>query len=126
MADQQARGERGPTVVTLPARIDIGNARQVADELLAAAATGATTVIADLTSTTRCSAAGVHQLALACQRAAARNVDLRLVVPPGDALRVFILTGHVRWLPIYPSMSAALAGPSPGRSDPGKIGRAHV
>ncbi len=117
MADQQARGERGPTVVTLPARIDLANARQVAEELLAAA-TGATTVIADLTGTTRCSAAGVHQLALAHQRAAARNVDLRLVVPPGDALRVFILTGHIRWLPIYPSLSAALAGPSPGRSGP--------
>jgi hypothetical protein len=35
------------------------------------------------------------------------------VIPPGEALRVFALTGHDRWLPIYPDLAAALADPDP-------------
>ena len=121
MADQQQAGNGGePSIVTMPEHIDISNARTVADELEATFDAGATVVIADLTDTATCSAAGVHELDLAHQRAAARNIDMRLVIPPGDALRVFALTGHDRWLPIYPDLAAALAGPE---SD--LAGRAH-
>src|SRR5262245_35980560 len=97
----------------MPEHIDIGNARGVADELEATFDAGARVVIADLTGTVTCSAAGVHELDLVHQRAAARDIDMRLVIPPGDALRVFALTGHDRWLPIYPDLAAALAGPDP-------------
>jgi anti-anti-sigma factor len=102
----------GPRIVTLPQRIDLGNARSVGDELQAVFDDGVTVVIADLTSTLTCSVAGVHELALAVERVTARNIDLRLVIPPGEALRVFSLTGHDRWLPIYPDLPAALAGPA--------------
>jgi anti-anti-sigma regulatory factor len=97
-------------VVSLPATIDMNNAWLIGQELLAAFVAGVTTVIADLTGTIRCSAAGVHELALACQRAATRSVELRLAIPAGEALYVFSLTGHDRWLPIYPSVAAAIAG----------------
>jgi anti-anti-sigma factor len=120
VADQQTAGNGGERrIVTLPEHIDISNARSVAEELQATFDTGVTVVIADLTGTMTCSAAGVHELDLACQRAAARSIDLRLVIPPGPALRVFELTGHDRWLPIYPDMAAALA-----EQDPALAGRA--
>ena len=118
MADQQTAAHGGEwRIVTLPAHIDIGNARSVAEELQAIFDTGVTHVIADLTSTLTCSAAGVDELDLACQRAAARNIDLRLVIPPGEAQRVFAITGHDRWLPIYPDLAAALAGPGFGLTE---------
>src|ERR1017187_3906018 len=110
MADQQVPGGDRPSVVPLPATIDMNNARQVGQDLLAAFAGGVTTVIADLTGTIRCSAAGVHEIALACQRAAASSLDLRLAIPSAEALHVFSLTGHDRWLPIYPSVAAAING----------------
>ena len=110
MADRQARDGSGLAIVPLPATIDMNNAWQVSQELLAAFVAGVTTVIADLSGTIRCSAAGVHALALACQRAAADSVELRLAIPAGEALHVFPLTGHDRRLPIYPSLGAALAG----------------
>jgi anti-anti-sigma factor len=123
LTSQQARGDSRSTVVTLPATIDMNNAWLVGQELLAAFVAGVTTVVADLTGTIRCSAAGVHELALACQRAATRSVDLRLAIPAGEALHVFSLTGHDRWLPIYPSVAAAIAGgdapPEAGRLAPG-------
>ncbi len=109
MADQQPWGSSRPTVVALPATIDLNNAWQVGQELLSAFVAGVTTVIADLTGTIRCSAAGVHEIALACQRAAASSLELRLAIPSGEALHVFALTGHDRWLPIYPSVEAAIA-----------------
>ncbi len=104
------RGER-VIVLALPAVIDLSNAWKVGEEVLAAFDGGVRSVVADLSATSRCSAAGGHYLALACQQAASRNADLRLVVPPGsEALRVFTLTGHDRWLPVYPNLAAALGG----------------
>jgi anti-anti-sigma factor len=111
VADHETAAHCGEwRIVTLPPHIDVGNARSVAEELQATFDAGFMHVIADLTSTLTCSAAGVDELDLACQRAAARNIDLRLVIPPGEAQRVFALTGHDRWLPIYPDLAAALAG----------------
>ena len=114
MPDQQTGAHGGgPRIVTLPERIDIGNARSVGDALQAIFDTVVTVVIADLTGTQTCSVTGVHELVLACERAAARNIDLRLAIPSGEARRVFALTGHDRWLRIYPDVPAALAGPDP-------------
>ncbi len=114
MADQQTAGSGGDLrIVTMPEHIDIGNARSVAEELEAIFDTGAAVVVANLTGTRTCSAAGVHELDLAHQRATARDIELRLVIPPGEALRVFALTGHDRWLPIYSDLAAALEDPDP-------------
>jgi anti-anti-sigma factor len=112
VADQRALPDGREKIVRMPATIDLGNARAVAEELLAAFDARIAVVIADLTGTSLCTAAGVHELALACERAAARKTELRLAIPAGEALRVFVLTGYDRWLPIYPSVQAALAGPA--------------
>jgi anti-anti-sigma factor len=108
--DQRALPDGREKIVKMPATIDFGNARAVAEELLAAFDARTAVVIADLTGTSLCTAAGVHELALACERATARKVELRLAISSGEALRVFALTGYDRWLPIYPSVQAALAG----------------
>jgi len=110
VADQRALPDGREKIVKMPATIDFGNARAVAEELLAAFDARVAVVIADLTGTSLCTAAGVHELALACERATARKVELRLAISSGEALRVFALTGYDRWLPIYPSVQAALAG----------------
>jgi anti-anti-sigma factor len=112
VADQRGLAEAREKIVPMPATIDLGNARTVAEELLAAFDEQITVVIADLTGTTLCTAAGVHELTLACERASARKVELRLAIPPGEALRVFALTGYDRWLPVYSNVQAALAGPA--------------
>lgn len=60
MADNGA-----PVIVALPAEIDITNAGQVYDRLSAALASGAPLIIADLTVTAVCDAAGVRRRASA-------------------------------------------------------------
>ena len=49
-----ARGRVSPTVVTLPAEIDMVNADHIGADLQAAFAPGVTTVVADMTATTFC------------------------------------------------------------------------
>ena len=49
-----ARGRVSPTVVTLPAEIDMVNADHIGADLQAALTPGVTTVVADMTATTFC------------------------------------------------------------------------
>ena len=105
-----ARASFSPTVVTLPAEIDMANADRVGADLQAAFAPGVT-VVADMTATTFCDSRGIHALVLAHQRAAASGAGLRLVVPSACVLRVLAVVGLDRWLAIYPSLQEALAVP---------------
>ena len=104
-----ARGRVSPTVVTLPAEIDMANADRVGADLQAAFAPGITTVVADMTATTFCDSRGIHAVVMAHRRAAASGAELRLVVPSACVLRVLVLLGLDRWLAIYPSLPEALA-----------------
>jgi anti-sigma B factor antagonist len=109
-----ARASVWPTVITLPAEIDMANADRVVADLQAAFAPGVTTVVADMTTTTFCDSRGIHALVMAHQRATASGAELRLVVPSECVLRVLALTGLDRWLAIYPSLQEALTGqPAP-------------
>jgi anti-sigma B factor antagonist len=96
-------------VITLPAEIDIANARRVGDQLAAAMTPGITLVIADLSATTFCDSSGIRELALAGRHAAAGGVDFKLVVSSAAVLRVIALTGLDRLLRIFPSLDQALA-----------------
>jgi anti-sigma B factor antagonist len=98
-------------VVSLPAEIDITNADQVREDLLSVLNQGAVLLIADLSKTTFCDSAGVGALARTFRRAEASQSELRLVVTTRAVQRVLSLTGINRLLDIYPSVSAALAGP---------------
>lgn len=106
----QQPADATPAVVSLPAEIDITNAGQVYDRLMAAAATGAPVVIADCTATVFCDVAGVRRLVMGHAQAAARGVQLRLVIAPGGLLRRLLeLLGADSVLPVYPGVEEASA-----------------
>jgi len=96
----------GPqAVVTLPERIGAANGGQIREALLSVINSGATTVIADMTTTITCDLAGTDAVARACQRAVISGAELRLVIA-GASRRMLGQDGAVS---IYPSLEAALA-----------------
>lgn len=97
------------TVVALPAEIDVGNAHGLGEDLQAAFASGATTIVADMTATAFCDTSGIRALVLAAKRGAASGTELR-VVPSARVLQVMTVMGLDGWLKIYPSLDEALAG----------------
>jgi anti-sigma B factor antagonist len=102
-------------VIALPAEIDMANAGRVGQQLGSACTPGVKTVIADMTATTFCDSSGISMLVRARKQAAANKTQLRLVVPSTTVLRALTLVGMADLLPIYPSLSQALAaGPQPG------------
>jgi anti-anti-sigma regulatory factor len=109
----------GPqAVVTLPERIGAANAGQIRETLLSAIQRGATTVIADMTTTIWCDLAGTDAVVRACQRAVISGADLRLVIARSSR-RMLGLGGLDGAVSIYPSLEAALAaGPPDGIGAP--------
>jgi anti-sigma B factor antagonist len=102
-------------VIALPAEIDMANAGRVGQQLGSACTPGVSTVIADMAATTFCDSSGISMLVRAHKHAAASKAQLRLVVPSTTVLRTLTLAGMDQLLPIYPSLSQALAaGPGPG------------
>ena len=96
-------------VIALPAEIDMANADRVGQQLGSAMESGVRTVIADMTATTFCDSSGISVLVRARKQAAVNGTELRLVVPATGVLRSLTLASIDRWLPIYPSLSVALA-----------------
>lgn len=92
-----------------PAEVDITGAGDLAQRFREAIAPGIGAVVADLTTTVFCDSAGLRIIVLTCDWARADNVELRLAVPPGPPLAVMKLVGLDRLVPIYPSLSQALA-----------------
>ena len=112
MADQAA-GDIAPVIVGLPGEIDVANVGHVYDLLSAALDTGARVIVADLTGTEFCDAAGVRLLVMVRGQAAVRDAQLRLVIAPGALLRrLLVLLRADHLLPVY----ATAAGGVPGRS----------
>ena len=107
-AQPQGRGAVRMTVITLPAEIDVGNAHRLGEDLQAAFASGATTVVADMTATAFCDSGGIRELVQAAKRGAADGAELR-VVPSARVLRVMTVMGLDCWLKLYPSLHEALA-----------------
>jgi anti-anti-sigma factor len=102
-------------VVALPAEIDMANADRVGQQLGSAFAPAVKTVIADMTATTFCDSSGIGVVVRADKQAAATSTQLRLVVPSTAVLRALRLVQMDCLLPIYPSLSQALAAaPAPG------------
>jgi anti-sigma B factor antagonist len=102
--------QRWPAVVvTLPAEIDMANSGQVGQQLGSAIAPGVRVVIADMTATTFCDSSGISMLVRAHRQAAANGTQLRLVVRSTTVLRALTLVRMDYLLPIYPSLSQALA-----------------
>ena len=100
----------GTTVVTMPAEVEYDNAGVTGAALAAALASGATTVIADFSTTTFCDTAGIREITIAHRAAQARGICFRLAVPR-PLTRIFTTMGLDHVFTIYPSLAAALAAP---------------
>lgn len=109
MADPEPVTPARPVVVTFPAEIDMANAGQFGEQLTSALASGATTVVADLSATSFCDTSGIRILVLAHKQAASNDAGLRVVVPSARVLRDLAITKVDTVLQIYPSLDAALA-----------------
>jgi anti-sigma B factor antagonist len=99
-----------------PAEIDIANAGEIHDKLLAVLAREPVTVIVDMTTTVFCDSAGMSAVLRVYRRAIAQGIELRLVIPARAVRRVFTVTGLDRLTDIYPSLAASLAGKPAGAS----------
>lgn len=99
-------------VVALPADIDTASAGRVGQQFGAAFAPGVKTVIADMTATRFCDSSGISVLVRAHKQAVANGTQLRLVVVSTVVLRSLRLVQMDHLLPIYPTLSQALAGPA--------------
>jgi len=114
-------------VVTLPAEIDICNADQVSDTLLAVLNRGVSVLVADMTGTTFCACAGITALIRAHQRATANRAQLRVVATAPTVLRLLQLTGADFVIPVFGTVTTALAAPGgqasrPENEDPARAG----
>ena len=96
-------------VVTMPDEIDIANAEDVRDTLLAVLNQGITTLIIDMTQTTFCACAGAAAFARAQQRARASGGQVRLVARAPIVRRLLAITSLDHLLPVFDSVSAARA-----------------
>jgi len=68
-----------------------------------------------MSATTFCDSSGISMLVRAHKQAAANRTQLRLVVRSTSVLRALTLVRMDDLMPIYPSLSQALAaGPEPG------------
>jgi anti-anti-sigma factor len=108
----------GQAIVTLPEQIDVSNAGQIREELLAVINRGAAALIADMTATLSCDHAGANVVVRAYQRALVSGTQLRLVVTAPIVQRVLGINGLDRLIPIYPALEAAIAGGTPAPVPP--------
>ena len=103
-------------LVALPEHIDVSNAGQIRDELLAVINRGAEALIVDMTATLSCDHAGADAVTRVSQRAEVSRTELRLVGTGGAVLSTLGMTGVGRLVPVYPSVESALAVRSPTES----------
>ena len=96
-------------VVAFPEHVDESNAAQIREQLLAVFDSGAAVVIADMSATASCNPAGVDAVSLACQQAAIRRAELRLVATAPAVRRLLAAQGLDRLVPVYSSVEAAVA-----------------
>jgi anti-sigma B factor antagonist len=107
MNDQAAQVT--PVVVVLPVEIDVTNAEQVYEQLLAVLTPGVHTMIADMTATEFCDSSGVHAIMHAYETANERDIAMRLAVSPHTSVRrVLQLIGVGRLMPVHESLQEAL------------------
>lgn len=105
--DYRIRWAGPQAVITMPPEIDIANAGQVRQALVAAASQDAAGLIIDMSRTTFCDSAGVQAVIAAYQLAAQTRTEIRLVT--ASVLRIFQMIRADQLIPIYPTLEAALA-----------------
>ncbi len=114
MAYREIRAPRGQpaddhVIMELPGEVDLLNAADVSDMLLAALHRGAAGVIADMSRTRFCDVAGCRAVTRASRRAQLLGTWARAVVPSPAVRRVFRLTGADQLIPVCTTLDDALA-----------------
>lgn len=98
-------------VATVKGEVDMGNARDVKDALLASVANHAPGLVVDLSPTTYVDSAGVHVVFDLARRLQARQQELRVVVPEEAPIRrVLVLTNVDAVAPMHTALDEAVAG----------------
>lgn len=106
-------GQAEAAVVRFPAEVDISCTAEIAAEMLAAFASGAPVVIADMIATTFCDASGVGVLAKARRMAGEKGKELRIAAAAPLVLKV--LEGSwSRVMPVCLSVGISLPSGSHG------------
>ena len=95
-------------VVRAPEDIEITNASDFREALLAAAERGAGTTVVDLSRTRFFDSAGLHALVAAHKRARTAGGEVRLVVSDPHVLRIFAISGLDRVIPCHGDVGQAL------------------
>ena len=114
----------GCAVVTLPEEIDAVNADMVTDTLLTVLNRTGASVIADMTGTTFCDAAGIRAIIRAHIRARSLDTGLRVVLTSPIVRRIFQLTRVDELVRVYPALGLAL--PKPRRPAGSELARLAV
>jgi anti-anti-sigma factor len=105
-------------VVIFPEHVDVSNAAQIREQLLAAFDRGAAVVIADMSATASCDHAGIDAVGRAYEQAEVRRAELRLVATAPAVQRQLAAQGLDRLVPVYSSVEAAVAPGEPDGPDP--------
>jgi anti-anti-sigma regulatory factor len=100
-------GAGSPVVVSLPAEIDLTSLARAYAGLNAAIVSGAAVVIADFSATTFCDVASIRRLLELHRQAAARQIELRVVAPPGPVRRLLRLIEPRQPLRVSSSLGTA-------------------
>lgn len=103
----------------MPEEIDAVNADMVTDTLLTVLNRTGTSVVADMTGTTFCDAAGIRAIIRAHIRARSLDTGLRVVLASPVVRRIFRLTRVDELVRIYPALGMAL--PKPRRPTGGEL-----
>lgn len=98
----------GCAVVSLPCEVDYGNADMVRRVLQAVLNKGVAGVVADMTATRFCDAAGVRAVVRAHNRAEGLGCWVRVVISHSGVRKPFVLTGADSLVRIYASLNHAL------------------
>jgi phosphoserine phosphatase RsbU/P len=101
-------------VVTIPAEMDITNASDVSDLLVAVIGQSPEVITADMTATVFCDSSGVNALARAHELAAAGGSELRLALGESPTARIIQLIGLDQIVPVYRNVQQSLATPREG------------
>jgi anti-sigma B factor antagonist len=99
----------GVPVVVAPEEIDIGNAGLLRSALHDAGTDRSGVLVVDMSRTQFCDSSGLNVLVRAHQQAEARGGEVRLVMTGTSVLRIFVVTGVDRVIPIFGSVEEAVA-----------------
>ena len=108
----------GLPVVSAPAEVDVSNADELRQLLLACADEGHAVLVVDMSETAFCDSTGLHQLVRAHKRATAAGGEVRLVITTPTVLRLFAIVGIDRFFPSFKSLDEAVACPSVAVAQP--------